>query len=76
MVDLSDPAQPTEVGHYETPGTAKGIHVSDDLVFVADGEGGLAILRHSGVAAATDPDDRSPKAGRVREPGRTEKEAV
>jgi len=46
-VDVSDPAHPTEVGAYDTPGWANGVAVSGTHAYVADGDGGLVILRFS-----------------------------
>ncbi len=45
MVDVSDPAQPREVGFYDTPGYAEGVAVSGSYIYVADRDGGLVILR-------------------------------
>jgi hypothetical protein len=55
VVDLSDPTHPTEIAHYntwdpKTAGTgpftgAVGIRVVDGLIYVADSERGLLILR-------------------------------
>jgi hypothetical protein len=41
VFDISDPAIPDSVGNYETPATfaAKGVKVSGDYAFVADGDG-------------------------------------
>lgn len=50
VVRIDDPARPTEVSHYETPGRAWGIYVSGGLVYVADGSAGLLILRRAGAA--------------------------
>ena len=44
MVEVSDPANPVEVGFYATPGNAYGVAVSGNLVFVADGDSGLRIV--------------------------------
>jgi hypothetical protein len=51
VVDVSDPAQPTEVGFYDTPalGNAWGVYVSGSTAYVADVHyGGLFILRYTG----------------------------
>jgi hypothetical protein len=45
VVDVSDPIQPQLVGLADTPDCARDITVVDDLVYVADGDGGLLILR-------------------------------
>ena len=57
VVDLSDPTRPREVAHYNTwdPATASsgpfsgalGIRVVDGLIYVADSERGLLILREN-----------------------------
>jgi hypothetical protein len=36
IVDVSDPAQPTQVGVYDTPGAAFGVAVAGDLAYIAD----------------------------------------
>ena len=33
------------MGFYDTPGDARGVAVADDYAYVADGSGGLLILR-------------------------------
>jgi len=43
-VDVSDPAHPVEVGFYDTPGSAEGVAVLGDYVYVADGDAGLRIV--------------------------------
>jgi hypothetical protein len=48
ILDASDPTEPSEVGFYETTGDAKGIAVSGEYVYIADGEAGLVILRLPG----------------------------
>jgi len=45
VVDVSDPANPTEVGFYDTPGYAYGVAVAGGYAYVADGEdGGLRVV--------------------------------
>jgi hypothetical protein len=44
MVDVSDPANPTRVCGFTTPGWAGGIQVVGDQVYLADGPAGLAAL--------------------------------
>ncbi len=39
VVDVSNPAQPREVGFYDTPGWAEGVAVSGAYAYVADGDG-------------------------------------
>ncbi len=51
MIDVSNPASPREVGFYDTPGYAMGVAVSGPYVYVADGDGGLVILRFLGAGA-------------------------
>ncbi len=43
-VDLSDPSNPSELGHLETPGHAEQVVVSGDYAYVADGPAGLVIV--------------------------------
>ena len=46
IIDISDPTKPRPVGNLDTPGDyAYDITVVDDRLFVADGYGGLVILR-------------------------------
>lgn len=51
LLDISDPFQPRLVGYYPTPGYVQyagdqqRIVVVDDLIYVADGAGGLLVLR-------------------------------
>ena len=45
IIDISDPKNPYEVGHYETGSYAKGVYVSGKYAYVADREDGLYILR-------------------------------
>ncbi len=44
ILDVSDPKAPSQVGSYQTPGTADAVDVIGDLAFVADNDGGLHIL--------------------------------
>ena len=44
IVDISDPARPTVIGAYDTPGYAEGVAVSGRYAYVADGPGGLRIV--------------------------------
>ena len=46
VLDISDPAHPRELGYYDTPGHADNVAVSGTLVYLADGEGGLLVLRY------------------------------
>jgi hypothetical protein len=36
IIDISNPTSPTEVGNFDTPGSALGVTVDGSLVFVAD----------------------------------------
>lgn len=45
LVDVSNPAQPQINGQIETPGYASDAVIINDLIYVADGAGGLLILR-------------------------------
>ena len=51
VVDVSNPAQPTIVGSYQTPGLSGSVAVSGHYAYVADGTGGLQILDVSNPAA-------------------------
>jgi hypothetical protein len=46
IINISNPAAPTEVGFYDTPGSAEAVTVSGDFAYVADGgfNGGLRII--------------------------------
>jgi hypothetical protein len=39
VINVADPAHPTEVGFYDTPGYARGVAVSGSYAYVADGDG-------------------------------------
>jgi hypothetical protein len=43
-IDISNPACPTIIGNYDTPGYAEGVTVADQYAYVADGPGGLRIV--------------------------------
>ena len=45
IINVSDPAHPTEVGSYDTPGSAQDVAVSGNYAYVAGRDGGLVILR-------------------------------
>lgn len=45
VVDLSNLAKPTLVGLYVTPGLARGVTVRGSYAYMADGYGGLIVLR-------------------------------
>ncbi|UCC85582.1 MAG: thermonuclease family protein [Anaerolineales bacterium] len=45
VVNIADPTNPTEVGFYDTAGTAEDIVAAHGYIYVADGLGGLVILR-------------------------------
>ena len=51
MIDISDPAAPTEVGSFDTPDDAQGVVVSGDLALVADNRAGLRVIDISDPAA-------------------------
>ncbi len=53
VIDISDPANPTLVGTYDTPGYARGVAVSGDHAFVADGDSGLQVIDISDPANPT-----------------------
>jgi len=44
IVDISDPANLSEVGLYDTPGVAYGIAVAGDYAYIADYSSGICIL--------------------------------
>jgi hypothetical protein len=46
LLDVSDPASPVRLGAVQTE-AARGVAVAEDSLFVADGLGGLLILRPS-----------------------------
>ena len=45
VVDVSQPDSPRFVGSFPTPGEAHAATTSHDLIYVADGAGGVLILR-------------------------------
>jgi hypothetical protein len=45
IVDVSDPAAPKEAISYDALNSANDVAVTEDYVYVADGVGGLLILR-------------------------------
>ena len=45
VIDISNPTKPTWVGGYNTSGSVSDVAVSGDYACVADGDGGLVILR-------------------------------
>ena len=47
IANVSNPAVPTEVGFYDTPGYAYGVAVADNYAYVAEEGCGLVILRYS-----------------------------
>lgn len=52
IVDVTDPAAPTEVGAFDTQGFAWDVAIRNELAFVADGDYGLVVID---VADATAP---------------------
>ena len=44
VIDVSDPANPTRLGGYDTSGSARGVAVAGNRVYVADYEKGLRVL--------------------------------
>jgi len=46
IVDVSDPTTPTKLGVYDTPGWPSDVAVVGSVAYVADGPGGLLILRY------------------------------
>lgn len=47
LIDASDPIAPLAVGHSETPGGGYGVKASGNLLYLADGDGGLLIERRT-----------------------------
>lgn len=45
IIKVTNPAAPKEIVSFDTIGGPSGVAVSDEYVYVADGEGGLLILR-------------------------------
>jgi len=54
IIDVSNPAAPTEVGFYDTPGNAYGVAVAGNYAYVADDLDGLRIIDISNPAAPTE----------------------
>jgi hypothetical protein len=54
VLNISNPASPTEVGFYATPDYARGVAVEECYAFVADGYDGLRILNVSNPANPTE----------------------
>jgi hypothetical protein len=52
VIDVSDPSSPDLVGYYDTPGSAYDVFTLGGYAFVADGYGGLLILKYTGAANA------------------------
>jgi len=44
IVDVSDSHNPVSVAVFDTPGSANGVSVVEDYIYVADGNAGLTIL--------------------------------
>ena len=44
VIDVSNPANPREVGSFDTPGTAEGVAILNGCAFVADGGFGLRVI--------------------------------
>ena len=53
MIDVSNPRAPVELGAYDTPGEAVGVAVVEGYAYIADGAGGLVILRYGAPAQAS-----------------------
>lgn len=45
LVDVSDPALPTKISSFDTPGQARMSIISGGLIYVADGDSGLVVLQ-------------------------------
>jgi hypothetical protein len=44
ILDMRDPANPADMGHYDSPGMVRGVAVAKDVACVADGPGGLRVV--------------------------------
>jgi hypothetical protein len=51
LFDTSVPTRTVQRSSYDTPGLARELYAADDLIYVADADGGLLILRTSDVPA-------------------------
>jgi len=60
VVNIANPQSPTEVGSYDTPGGASHVAIAGNYTYVADGSGGLVILRFTGEATPTPTPTPSP----------------
>ena len=63
VVDVSNPISPNEVGFYDMPGRAYRVAVANNLIYVANREGGMSILRFT--TAELSISSISPSAGPV-----------
>jgi hypothetical protein len=74
VLDVSDPTKPREIGYYDTTGSANDVTVLAHDVHVADGPGGLAIVRYAGFPTSPVPQAYLPlllqNAGWAPVPGR------
>ncbi|MBM3313784.1 hypothetical protein FJY70_04230, partial [candidate division WOR-3 bacterium] len=48
VISVSDPSHPVELGYYDTPGYAYGVHVSGNHAYVADASAGLQVIEFYG----------------------------
>ena len=44
MINVANPANPVEVGFYDTPGYAHGVAIAGSIAYVADGDAGLRVI--------------------------------
>jgi hypothetical protein len=44
VFDVSNPASPTPVGQYNTPGSSRGLALAGDVAYIADGNNGVRIV--------------------------------
>jgi hypothetical protein len=54
IINVANPAAPTEAGFYDTPGDAYGVALARNYAYVADGGGGLRIVNIANPAAPTE----------------------
>ena len=45
VISVENKANPVEVGYFDTPGWAEGVHVVGEYAYIADSRGGFVILR-------------------------------
>jgi hypothetical protein len=61
VIDISDPAHPTDAALYDTAGVARAVDIQGDTIYVGDGQGGVYIL-HLGAPVPPPTDTPTPTA--------------